>query len=233
MWARTVPITLRGMREPAQPARDGHWLDWGGSGPPLHFAHGNGFPPATYRKLIETLRRDSHVVSMEARPLWPGSDPQSLSNWPDLARDLKEELERRGLRGSVGVGHSLGAVVTLLAAAEDPGLFKAVVAGEDKAEIVFTLAEVHYDSESYKKAAKLYKELAEEFADTDWNDRATTRLARCYHKMGETEACISTYMEYVNRHSEDPRAMNSFAAAWEMTLMCSAPVTVLISLMKL
>jgi len=121
-------MTLRRTTAPTVPVRDGHWLDWGGSGPPLHFAHGNGFPPATYRKLIEVLREGAHVASMEARPLWPGSDPRSLSNWPELARDLKQELERRGLRGSVGVGHSLGAVITLLAAAEDPRLFKAVVA---------------------------------------------------------------------------------------------------------
>ncbi len=108
--------------------RDGHWLDWGGSGPSLHFAHGNGFPPATYRKLFESLQSGASVASMEARPLWLESNPRSLTHWSQLARDLAEELDRRGLRGSVGVGHSLGAVTTLLAAVEDPGLFKAVVA---------------------------------------------------------------------------------------------------------
>jgi len=116
------------MGEPADPVCDGRWLDWGGSGPPLHFAHGNGFPPATYRKLLEVLRTGRHVVSMEARPLWPGSDPRSLNDWSSLARDLGRELDRQGMRGAVGVGHSLGAVTTLLAAAEDPGLFTAVVA---------------------------------------------------------------------------------------------------------
>jgi pimeloyl-ACP methyl ester carboxylesterase len=116
------------MIDAAVPVRAGHWLDWGGSGAPLHFAHGNGFPPATYRKLIEVLRSGCHVASMEARPLWPDSDPRSLTHWSQLARDLIQELDRRGMRGSVGVGHSLGAVTTLLAAAEDPRLFKAVVA---------------------------------------------------------------------------------------------------------
>ena len=116
------------MIDAAVPVRAGHWLDWGGSGAPLHFAHGNGFPPATYRKLIEVLRSGCHVASMEARPLWPDSDPRSLTHWSQLAHDLAQELDRRGMRGSVGVGHSLGAVTTLLAAAEDPSLFKAVVA---------------------------------------------------------------------------------------------------------
>ena len=104
------------------------WRDWGGSGPTLHFAHANGFPPGTYRKLIDELTNHHHVFSMAARPLWPDSRPQVLRDWSLLAEDLRAELDRRGERGIVGVGHSLGAVISLLAAAADPGLFSAVVA---------------------------------------------------------------------------------------------------------
>ena len=111
------------------------WHDWGGTGPPLHFAHANGFPPGTYRRLIGDLTKHHHVASMSARPLWPDSRPQVLRDWSPLAEDLRAELNRRGLRGIVGVGHSLGAVTSLLAAAADPGLFSAVVAVDP---LVFT-----------------------------------------------------------------------------------------------
>lgn len=111
-----------------EPTRDGSWLDWGESGPTLHFAHANGLPPGTYRQLIDVLRSHYHVVSMEARPLWPGSDPCSLQDWSLFVDDLRAELRRRNLRGIVGVGHSLGAVATLLAASRDPGLFTTIVA---------------------------------------------------------------------------------------------------------
>ncbi len=104
------------------------WRDWGGSGPPIHFAHGNGFPPGTYRKLISELGKSHQVVSMSARPLWAESRPRVLRDWSVFAEDLRAELGRRGLRGIIGVGHSLGAVTSLLAAAADPGLFSAVVA---------------------------------------------------------------------------------------------------------
>jgi pimeloyl-ACP methyl ester carboxylesterase len=104
------------------------WQDWGGSGPALHFAHANGFPPGTYRKLITELSNHHHVFSMAARPLWPESGPVVLRDWSLFAEDLRKELDRRSLRGVVGVGHSLGAVASLLAAAADPGLFSAVVA---------------------------------------------------------------------------------------------------------
>jgi pimeloyl-ACP methyl ester carboxylesterase len=116
------------MSERAKPTRDGCWLDWGGTGPPLHFAHSNGFPPATFRKLIEVLQTEYRVYSMEARPLWPGSDPLEIDDWSQLADDLRLELNRRGIRGAIGVGHSMGAVITPLAAVGDPELFKAVVA---------------------------------------------------------------------------------------------------------
>ncbi len=94
----------------------------------LHFAHANGFPPGTYRKLLAELSQQYHVVSMAARPLWPDSRPQVLRDWSTLAEDLQAEIDRRGLRGIVGVGHSLGAVISLFAAAADHGLFSAVVA---------------------------------------------------------------------------------------------------------
>jgi len=116
---------------PAQGLSTGEdrWHDWGGAGPTMHFAHANGFPPGTYRKLTETLARGGHhLVSMAARPLWSRDAPTELEDWSQLADDLKEELTHRGLRGGIAVGHSLGGVTSLLAAADDPGLFRAVVA---------------------------------------------------------------------------------------------------------
>ena len=113
----------------AAPAEVGPgWLDWGGAGPVLHFAHANGFPPGTYRRLLEALTQSCHVVSSEARPLASPDRPPEIDGWTPLAHDLREELTARGLRGIVAVGHSLGAVTSLIAAADDPGLFAAVVA---------------------------------------------------------------------------------------------------------
>ena len=103
------------------------WLEWGGQGPMLHLAHANGFPPGTYRRLAEALCGSFRVVSMAARPLWDSGPPASLKSWHTLAEDLSRNLENRGFSGVVGVGHSLGAVTTLLAADAHPQLFSAVV----------------------------------------------------------------------------------------------------------
>lgn len=101
--------------------------DFGGSGLLLHLAHANGFPPGAYRLLAEALAEWSHVVALPARPLWPGSRPESAPTWHSLADDLIQAFDRLGWRGVIGVGHSMGGVVTLWAAVRRPELFRAVV----------------------------------------------------------------------------------------------------------
>ena len=109
-----------------RPANE-RWTDWGGNGPSLHFAHANGFPPASYRSLIGELTPGFHVVSMAARPLWTGAAPSSIGDWSPLVDDLRSELRERGLRRLIGVGHSLGGTVTARAAVADPELFMTLV----------------------------------------------------------------------------------------------------------
>lgn len=100
--------------------------EWGGDGPPLIFAHANGFPPGTYEKLLRELSADYRVSAFSARALWPECDPSSVDSWRDLARDLRRTMEERGLRRTLGVGHSLGGALTIIAAAADPSLFSAL-----------------------------------------------------------------------------------------------------------
>ncbi len=93
----------------------------------LHFAHANGFPAASYRTLIEELTGAFHVVTMESRPLWSNQEPSAIGDWRPLVDDLRSGFHDRGLTGVLGVGHSLGATVSALAAAADQHLFAALV----------------------------------------------------------------------------------------------------------
>lgn len=102
--------------------------DWGGQGEVLHFAHANGFPPGTYRALIERLKSRFRVVTLHTRCLSPDARPEDVKDWEPFADDLVEALRAAGHRQVVGVGHSLGGVATLLAAQRAPELFRSVVA---------------------------------------------------------------------------------------------------------
>ncbi|MEW6285623.1 MAG: alpha/beta fold hydrolase, partial [Chloroflexota bacterium] len=99
----------------------------GGNGLPLHFLHANGYPPECYKPLLELLKTEYRVFGMYLRPLWDGSKPQDLRTWHPLSDDLLRFLSDREPGPVIGVGHSVGAVVTLRAALREPGRFRALV----------------------------------------------------------------------------------------------------------
>lgn len=77
--------------------------------------------------MLKPLTADYHVVGIRLRPLWPGSDPQEMESWDVIAADLRQFFDQQGYRQVIGVGHSLGAVATMMAAWQDPDLFRALV----------------------------------------------------------------------------------------------------------
>ncbi|MBN1661860.1 MAG: alpha/beta hydrolase [Anaerolineae bacterium] len=101
--------------------------EFGGHGPALHIAHANGFPPGSYRQLAIALADNYHVIGLPARPLWPGSRPGDTPTWRPMAGDVVDELEASGMAPVIGVGHSLGGVLTLWAAIDRPDLFRCVI----------------------------------------------------------------------------------------------------------
>lgn len=103
------------------------FVEYGGSGLPLHFLHANGYPPDCYKPLIELLQTHYHVFGLLLRPLWEGSKPEEINNWHIFSEDLIRFLSDYKTDPVIGVGHSIGATVTLRAALRDPGRFRALV----------------------------------------------------------------------------------------------------------
>ncbi|NOT09317.1 MAG: alpha/beta hydrolase [Gemmatimonadales bacterium] len=104
-------------------------IELGGRGPLVHLAPANGFPPATYLPALRPVLEAHRVVSLPPRAMWPdiGSPPETPGSWTDLADDLLAGLHRHALPPLVGIGHSFGAVVTLLAAVQEPTRFTGLV----------------------------------------------------------------------------------------------------------
>lgn len=102
------------------------FFDLGGGGLPLHFLHANGYPPDCYKPLFELLQTQYHVFGMYLRPLWTDSNPNDIRDWHPLSDDLRLFLSSRP-DPVIGVGHSIGAMVSLRAALRDPGKFRALV----------------------------------------------------------------------------------------------------------
>ena len=100
----------------------------GGDGSPIHFAVANGFPPSTYTPLLQPLTASHRVVCFPPRPLWQPSPPvTSIAGWAEMAQDYLSALEAHDLTDVIGIGHSYGAVATMLMALEQPHRFRAVI----------------------------------------------------------------------------------------------------------
>lgn len=101
------------------------YLDSGGDKPPMHFYHANGFPVSVYLPMMTRLAHDFRVLGMGLR----GQDAQAESNtsWYDVADDLIEFLDARQLGPIIGLGHSIGGVATMIAAAKRPDLFSSII----------------------------------------------------------------------------------------------------------
>ncbi len=106
------------------------------SGPSLIFAHANGYPPETYRSFLEPFLAQYQVQMVYLRPFWPGSDPGSLKDWRLFRDDYLAfftpwiesiKKSKSSSQQVLGVGHSLGAMTTLMAAIIKPEDFRALV----------------------------------------------------------------------------------------------------------
>lgn len=106
-----------------------HYLDWCGSGLQVHFLHANGFCAGTYSPFIELLIKDFHIIASDVRGHGSSDqiDMQPIRDWTVFAEDLKLLIEQTMVPPIIGMGHSLGAVTTCIAAATYPHLFSGII----------------------------------------------------------------------------------------------------------
>jgi pimeloyl-ACP methyl ester carboxylesterase len=92
--------------------------------PLLHFTHGNSFPAGVYRRFLDALRDDFDVRAIDMvghDAAFPVSD-----GWPGLVAELIAHLEGYP-EPAILVGHSLGGMLSLMAAKQRPDLVRCVV----------------------------------------------------------------------------------------------------------
>ena len=92
---------------------------------PIVFSHGNGFPAGTYSALFEAWRAAGHAVHAIDKF---GHDPRYpvTSNWPRLRDQLIDFAAAVGQPVWL-VGHSLGGMLSLMAASKRPELARGLV----------------------------------------------------------------------------------------------------------
>lgn len=89
----------------------------------IQFVHGNSFPTDTYRAFLGHLKAHYAISALPLHahnPAYPISD-----GWTWLVRELLDALNPR--HPAILVGHSMGGMLSLMAASERPDLVRAVV----------------------------------------------------------------------------------------------------------
>ncbi|MBX9705521.1 MAG: alpha/beta hydrolase [Gammaproteobacteria bacterium] len=93
--------------------------------PTIFFAHANGFPSQTYRKLFSFLKPDFEIDYINN--VGHQAEYSAGDNWKQLALELERQLEQRGGGPVIGVGHSLGGVLLLITALRKPALYQQII----------------------------------------------------------------------------------------------------------
>lgn len=95
-------------------------LHWPAAGrPPLLFIHATGFCASAYRQMLSRLAGRFDVTALDMRGHGRtrlNADPGRLRSWTTYAGDVGAFLDRDGRRGWTLAGHSMGAIVSALAA---------------------------------------------------------------------------------------------------------------------
>ncbi len=105
-------------------------IELGGSSdaPLLHIAVANGFPPETYKPMLRPLAEDYQTICFPPRALWGDETPPTgFHDWWGITNDVLAGFQDHNMTDVVAVGHSFGAIASLLAVIKDPARFKALI----------------------------------------------------------------------------------------------------------
>ena len=104
------------------------YLEWGSSGPSLLFSHATGFNAETYRALLEPLSARFHVYATDQRGHgFTSLPPLSPQDWIIYRDDTLRFLDGLDGRPMILAGHSMGAIVSVMAALLRPDLVRGLV----------------------------------------------------------------------------------------------------------
>ncbi len=91
----------------------------------IHFVHGNGFPSQCYRQLLTRLESRYECCYLDR--VGHAANFPVTDNWHYLVKEVISSIQAQASKPVIALGHSLGGVLSLLAALERPELFKAVI----------------------------------------------------------------------------------------------------------
>ena len=184
----------------------------------IHFSPANGILADSYRLFFKELNKQYAVNAMDCRAAWPDAEPpKEQQRWEDLANDLIEVVEQQYSRPVIGMGHSLGGVLTLMAAAKRPELFSKIVVIDGASLPNFGLSLVYdflpkwWSVKNIPLVASTYKRRKV------WDSReqfSKYHLGKSAYKNFDTQ-CMHDYAMAGLREREDGKFELVYSREWE------------------
>lgn len=101
---------------------------WGGNGPEALFIHGIGSSSASWNPVLPALQSSLSPITMDLHGHGDSGKPASGYLYQDYIADVERVLHALKLDNPIIIGHSLGGIVALWWAAQNPATARAVVA---------------------------------------------------------------------------------------------------------
>lgn len=187
----------------------------------LHFAHGNGFPSPCYKQLLQCLERrfDCYYIDRVGHnPDFPVTE-----NWQCLVDEVLTSIKEQASEPVVAVGHSLGGVLSLLAAIEEPALFKALVLldspliGRLKSWVIRFSKRMGYIDRVTPAFRTEGRQRHWQSREAVWTYLKSRALFKTF-----TDACLNDYIDYGMQRSDNGYSLR-FEPAIEYQIYCTIP----------
>jgi len=192
------------------------FTDFGGTGTVVHFSHANGFHPKAYTQLLMPFTEDYRVIGIHHRPFWEKSVVNSVKNWHDFADDQIRFLEQQKAKKVIGIGHSLGASVTLLSAIKRPDLYDKLVLIEPVLLPRFVFWLLDFLPFSLKKKVSPPAKISIKRTDT-WDNRQAAydylRPKKVFSKI--PDPIFRDFLGAALKENDAKQAILSFSKEWE------------------
>lgn len=188
--------------------------------PTIHFAHANGFPAPAYRYFLEQLA--PYDISYTA--CFGHGDFKVNNNWINLVDELIDSITLQHKEPVIGVGHSLGAVLTICAAEKRPDLFEQIIIMDPpvmgwKYRVALYLSKKTGLIDRILPVAKKAKSRREDFKNRDILRRALKgkKLFADFHP-----ECFEDYIQYGFNNTENGITL-AFKKQVEYEVFCNIP----------
>jgi pimeloyl-ACP methyl ester carboxylesterase len=195
-----------------------HYIDWGGNGPLAHFSHATGLCAHSYTPLVDQITEDMRVIGMDDRghgKTTAPADIRKLQNWDTFVDDLDFFLSSFQ-EPVIAIGHSRGAVISMLLALKRPKLIQALIL-IDPTILPFSAMWKVYIAKHTRLIRYLPIIARAAKRNGTWPDRQT--LFKAYQNKGMfktwEEGFLEAYIEDGTQEKGDGQIRLSCAPAWE------------------